>query len=386
MVLRGTGWNGILSEGHQAQSGVKFGKEKRKMSTIPETMKAAILLGPNQLEVKEVPTPKPGPMEVLLKVASCACCSTDVALMAKPFPGQPPYGSFIPGHEYAGEVVALGDTVDEFKIGQRVAVEAHLGCMRCRNCRVGNYTACLNYGTPKHRANGMTSNGGFAQYVVNNINTVHAIPDHVGFNEAALITNLGCVLYGFQTVGGYVAGDHVAVIGPGPLGLISAQVARAFGAEMVYLIGTRASRLTKGAETGAHRVINIHEEDPVKVVLEGTNGVGADLVIESSGASDAPMMAIKMVKPMGKILLLGFPHEPVLVDLEDVLMKNKSIYAVRGEGWANLRRAVSLIGSGKIDLKPYVTHTFPLEEINTAFKTFIERIGGAVKVVVKPNE
>jgi len=356
------------------------------MANIPETMKAAVLVGPNELVVKEFPTPKPGPMEVLLKVEACACCSTDVALMAKPFPGQPPFGSFIPGHEYAATVAALGETVDEFKVGDRVAVEAHLGCLRCRNCRLGNYTACLNYGTKKHRANGMTSNGGFAQYVVNNINTVHRIPDHVEFDEAALITNLGCVLYGFETVGGYVAGEHVAVIGPGPLGLISAQVAKVFGAERVYLIGTRASRLSKGSETGADRIINVHEEDPLAVVLKETGGVGADLVIESSGAKDAPMTAIKMAKPMGKILLLGFPHEPVLVDLEDLLMRNKSMLAVRGEGWANVARAVSLLGSGKVRLKPYVTHAFPLEEITTAFKTFVERIGGAVKVIVKPNE
>jgi L-iditol 2-dehydrogenase len=356
------------------------------MADVPETMKAAVLVGPNELVVREVPTPKPGPMEVLLNVKVCACCSTDVALMAKPLPGQPPYGNFIPGHEYAGTVAALGETVDEFKVGDRVAVEAHLGCLRCRNCRVGNYTACLNYGTKKHRANGMTSNGGFAQYVVNNINTVHRIPDHVEFDEAALITNLGCVLYGFETVGGYVAGDHVAVIGPGPLGLISAQVAKVFGAERVYLIGTRASRLSKGSETGADRVINVHEEDPLAVVLKETGGVGADLVIESSGAKDAPMTAIKMAKPMGKILLLGFPHEPVLVDLEDLLMRNKSMLAVRGEGWANVARAVSLLGSRKVTLKPYVTHAFPLEDITTAFKTFVERIGGAVKVIVKPNE
>ena len=356
------------------------------MPTIPETMKAAVLMGPNQLEIKEVPTPKPGSMEVLLKVESCACCSTDVALMAKPLPGQPPYGGFIPGHEYAGTVAALGQTVDELEVGDRVAVEAHLGCMRCRNCRVGNYTACLNYGTEKHRANGMTSNGGFAQYVVNNINTVHPIPDHIGFDEASLITNLGCVLYGFQTVGGYVAGDHVVVIGPGPLGLISAQVAKAFGAETVYLIGTRASRLSVGAQTGADRIINVHEEDPVEVVLKDTNRIGVDLVVESSGAKDAPMMSIKMVKPMGKILMLGIPHEPVLVDFEDLLMKNKSIHTVRGEGWANVARAVSLLGSGKVTLKPYVTHAFPLDDISTAFKTFVERIGGAVKVIVKPNE
>lgn len=356
------------------------------MSSIPETMQAAVLMGPNQLEVQEVPTPKPGSMEVLIKVDSCSCCGTDVAIMDKPLAGQPPFGDFIIGHEYVGTIAALGDDVDEFQIGERVAVEAHLGCLRCSHCRVGNYTACLNYGTPKHRANGMTSNGGFAQYVVNNINTVHRLPDHVDFTDAALTTNLGCILYGIETVGGYVAGLHVAVIGPGPIGLITAQVAKALGAERVYLIGTRASRLEKGAEHGADRLINIHEEDPVETILAETNGAGADLVIESSGATDAPMTAIKMAKPMGKILMLGIPHKPVLVDFEDLAWKNKHIYTVRGEGWGNAARAVSLLGSGKITLKPYVTHTFPLKEINTAFDTFVKRIDGAIKVVVKPNE
>ena len=355
------------------------------MSTLTETMKAAILTGRNNLEVNAIPIPEPGPMEVLLKVGSCACCSTDVALMDEPLPGQPPYGSFVPGHEYAGVVAALGPDVDEFKLGDRVAVEAHLGCLRCKNCRVGNYTACLNYGTAKHRANGMTANGGFAQYVINNINTVHAIPDHIEFDEAALITNLGCVLYGFETIGGYVAGNRVVVIGPGPLGLISAQVAKTLGAEKVFLIGTRASRLNKGGETGADRLINVHEENAVDCVLAETDGVGADLVVESSGAKEAPMMAIKMLKPMGKILMLGMPHEPVLVDFKDLLLNNKSIHAVRGEGWANVSRAVSLLGSGKITLQPYVTHSFPLDEITAAFETFVKRIDGAVKVIVKPN-
>jgi len=133
-------------------------------------------------------------------------------------------------------------------------------------------------------------------------------------------------------------------------------------------------------------VINVHEEDPLEIILKETKGIGADLVVESSGAKDAPMTAIKMLKPMGKILMLGIPHEPVLVDFEDLLMKNKSIHTVRGEGWANVARAVSLLGSGKVRLKPYITHSFPLDDISKAFKTFVERIGGAVKVVVKPNE
>ncbi|HWU38703.1 MAG TPA: alcohol dehydrogenase catalytic domain-containing protein, partial [Candidatus Acidoferrum sp.] len=187
---------------------------------IPEKMKAAVLLGPNLLKVGEVKTPEPGPADVLIRVASCAICSSDVSLLAHAWPGQPPYGEFIPGHEYSGVIAAKGSAVDGFQVGDRVSVEAHYGCGTCRNCRRGNYTCCLNYGRPEkgHRANGFTTNGGFAQYVVNHMNTLYRIPDSVGFEEASMITNLGCVLYGMETVGGYIVGDQVAVIGPGPLG------------------------------------------------------------------------------------------------------------------------------------------------------------------------
>ncbi len=348
---------------------------------------AAVLMGPNQLEIKEVDTPSPGPADILIKVEACTVCSSDVSLIAKPWAGQPPYREFIPGHEYSGTVAALGETVDEFKVGDRVAVEAHLGCLRCINCRRGNYTACLNFGNRKkgHRANGFTTNGGYAQYVVNHVNTVYRIPDSIDFNEASLITNLGCVLYGFETVGGYIVGDHVVVIGPGPLGLISVQVAKALGAGKVYLIGTRESRLKVGEFIGADLVINANERDPLKIILEETRGVGADLVVESSGGSGAPQMAIQMVKRMGKILLLGIPSEPVQVDFANLLQENKSIYTVRGEGWANCARAVSLWASGKVNLKSLVTHSFAFKDIREAFNTFVERKGGAIKVTVNPS-
>jgi L-iditol 2-dehydrogenase len=361
--------------------------ETGKYIEIPDRMRAAVLAGPKNLEVREVVTPTPGPQEVLIKVAACAICSSDVSLIEKAWAHQPPYGSFIPGHEYSGTVAALGATVDEFRVGDRVAVEAHLGCMRCRNCRMGNYTACLNYGISEkgHRANGFTTNGGFAEYVVNHINTVYKIPSHVDFDEASLITNLGCVLYGFQTVGGFIVGDTVVVIGPGPLGLISVAVAKALCARQVLLIGTRDARLDMGTRLGADRVVNIHREDPLQVVRKATGELGADLVVESSGAADGPQMAIEMTRRMGKILLLGFPQEAVPADFGSLGKDNKTIYTVRGEGWANVGRAVSLLESGRVSLAPLATHSFALGEIQEAFRTFTERLGGAIKVCVHPN-
>ncbi len=353
-----------------------------------KTMRAVVLMGPNKLEVREVPVPVPGPEDVLIKVEACALCGTDVSLIAEPMPGQPPYGEFIIGHEYAGTVVGLGETVDEFKIGDRVAVEAHLGCRRCENCRVGNYTACLNYGNRKkgHRANGFTTNGGNAQYVVNHINTVYKIPDSLSFDEASLITNVGCVLYGYETLGGYIVGDTVAVIGPGPLGLISAEVARALQAKKVILTGSRESRLKTAEKLRIDRLVNVQKEDPYDVIMQETNGKGADIIVESSGSEDGFNLAVKATKRMGQVLLLGFSHHPIQAELAPVGLNNKSLLSVRGEGWGNVGRAMTLYERNAIDLKPLVTHHFSITDIELAFKTFVERIDGAVKVVSHPNQ
>lgn len=354
---------------------------------VPAMMKAVVLAGPDRLEVKDMPTPVPGPADVLIAVESCALCSTDVSLISHPLPGQPPYGEFIIGHEYSGRVVALGETVDEFAIGDRVAVEAHLGCQRCRNCRLGNYSACLNYGNRRkgHRANGFTTNGGNAQYVINHINTVYRIPDHVSFDEASLITNLGCVLYGYETMGGYIVGDTVAVIGPGPLGLTSAIAARALGAGKVILTGTRASRLKIAERLPIDRIVNTSEEDPYEAIMKETDGMGADIIIESSGSEKGMDLAIKATRRMGKILLLGFPHVPALADMETLALNNKHIFTVRGEGWANVGRAISLLDRKSVDLKPLITHSFPIDRIDEAFSTFVNRKDGAIKVISKPQ-
>jgi len=181
-------------------------------------------------------------------------------------------------------------------------------------------------------------------------------------------------------------GDVIVVIGPGPLGLISVEVAKALCAAKVYLIGTRASRLQAGKDLGADRLVDVHQEDPIQVIRQETNGIGADLVVETSGSPQGLQMAIEMAKRMGKILLLGFPDEPVNTDFSLLGKNNKHIYTVRGEGWANCGRAASLLASGKVNLKRLVTHSFSLSNISEAFRTFEERIGGAIKVVVKPND
>ncbi|RKX75814.1 MAG: alcohol dehydrogenase [Spirochaetes bacterium] len=353
---------------------------------IPEKMKAAVLYNFKDIRVEEREVPAPGDDEVLIKIAACGICGTDVKIITHGMPKQPPFGEFIIGHEYAGEVVKTGKTVDEFKVGDRVAVEIHKGCGRCKNCIMGHYTACLNYGNIEkgHRANGFTCNGGFAEYAVNHVNTLYKLPDHISFDESTIITTAGTCIYGIDMTGGYIPGDTVAVLGPGPIGLMSVQVARALGAGKIILTGTREERLELGKKLGADHTINIKEEDLNQRMMELTDGLGADLVLEAAGGENSLQQALESVRKGGKICLLAFYKKPVTADISIAVRNGVNLYTVRGEGRMSVGRALALMAQGRITGKPLITHTFPLEKINEAFKTFMERIGGAMKVVVHP--
>jgi L-iditol 2-dehydrogenase len=298
----------------------------------------------------------------------------------------PPYGEFIFGHEYAGEVVALGSTVDEFRVGDRVVVEAHMGCRRCENCIRGLYTACLNSGNMKrgHRANGFTTNGGLAEYALNHVNTLYRIPDGISYEEAVVVMTAGSPLYGLERAGGYFAGETVAVLGPGPIGLMALQLVKALGAVRVILTGTRPSRLALGKELGADVIVNSREQDPVAAVRETTNGRGADVSIECAGADDTFDQAIKMTKPGGRVILVAYYHGPVTADVADAVRRNLTIYTERGEGGTSVGRALALLAAGRIRAKPLVSQIFPLTDVHRGFEVLEKRIGDPIKVIFHP--
>jgi L-iditol 2-dehydrogenase len=301
-------------------------------------------------------------------------------------PSMPPYGEFIFGHEYAGDVAAVGSSVDEFQVGDRVVVEAHMGCRRCENCIRGLYTACLNYGNRArgHRANGFTTNGGLAEYALNHINTLYQIPDGVTYDEAVVVMTAGSPLFGLQNAGGYFAGETVAVLGPGPIGLMAIQLVKALGAARVVLTGTRESRLRLGEQLGADLTVNSKEADPVAAVMEATHGKGADLVIDCAGADETFDQSLKMAKPGGRVVLVAFYHGPVTADVSHAVRRNLTIYTERGEGGTSVGRALALLAAGRIRAKPLITHAFPLSEVQRAFEVFEGRIGDPIKVIVHP--
>ncbi len=356
-------------------------------NSIPATMTAAVLHGLGDLRVQEMPVPQPGPMEVLVKVYACAICGTDPTVINKGWTGMPAFGSFIPGHEYSGQIVAVGPNVKDFKVGDRIAIESHKGCGYCMNCKRGRYTICLNYGKPEtgHRHYGFTTNGGYAQYVVNNVSTLYKVADNISYEEATLLTTAACVHYALDNIGGFLGGETVAVLGPGPIGLMAVQLSKALGAGTVFLTGTRESRLSVGKLLGADVTININEQDAVKVIKDATDGLGVELVIECSGAPKAVEDAYEMVMRGGRLSFVGDSHDRPTPNHRKFVLDDLKAAGVRGEGLGDCRRSLALFSQGRSKPKPLITHHFPLEKVNEGMDTFIQRKGGALKVILHPN-
>ena len=363
---------------------------------IPKTMKAWVLGNPNEISLIDKPLEMPGKAEVLVKIDAVAICATDLDVISHGPPaliegGLPFNKNFTPGHEYMGTVVALGPSVDEFDIGDRVTVEIHSGCGQCKRCRMGMYTSCHNYGinygnvNKGHRANGFTTDGGFKQFAVNNINTLIKVPDDMTDEEATLVVTAGTTMYGLTELGGLIAGESLVVIGPGPIGLLGVAVAKALGAGPVILIGTRDSRLEIGKKLGADYTLNVKsEKDIVEAVKSIVGNKGVDYVVECAGTEQALNDAIMMTNRGGKICLAAFPHESVKVNIPHMVINNIYMFGIRGEGKSATHRAMEFMKQKRFNAKLVHTHTFDLKDLPTALKYARERIDDAIKIVIRP--
>ena len=363
---------------------------------IPKTMKAWVLGNPYEISLIDKPVEMPGKAEVLVKIDAVAICATDLDVISHGPPalikgGLPFNKNFTPGHEYMGTVVALGPSVDEFDIGDRVTVEIHSGCGQCKRCRMGMYTSCHNYGlnygdvNKGHRANGFTTDGGFKQFAVNNINTLIKVPDDMTDEEATLVVTAGTTMYGLTELGGLIAGESLVVIGPGPIGLLGVAVAKALGAGPVILIGTRDSRLEIGKKLGADYTLNVKsEKDIVDAVKSIVGKKGVDYVVECAGTEQALNDAIMMTNRGGKICLAAFPHESVKVNIPHMVINNIYMFGIRGEGKSATHRAMEFMKQKRFNAKLVHTHTFDLKDLPTALKYARERIDDAIKIVIRP--
>ena len=375
----------------------KDGVEYANSMPVPDHMKAWVLGNPDELKLVDKEVPVPGKTEALVRIDAVAICATDLEIISYGTPalfegGLPFNKNFTPGHEYMGTIAALGPGVDEFEIGDRVTVEIHAGCGQCKRCRMGMYTSCHNYGLnygemdKGHRANGFTTNGGFAEYAVNNINTMIKVPENMSDAEATLVVTAGTSMYGLTELGGLVAGESVVVIGPGPIGLLAVAVAKSLGASPVVLVGTRKNRNRIGLELGADATIDARNEDVMARVKELVGPKGADYVVDCAGSETTVNQAVHMTNRGGKVCLAAFPKKPVEFDLGYLAVNNIYLFGIRGEGKSATHRAMAFMAEKRFDATKVHTHTFPMQDLPEALRYARERVDDAIKVVVSNRE
>ena len=240
------------------------------------------------LELRDVPEPEITDDEVLIEIKAAGICGTDVHVKHDTFPYWPPV---ILGHEFSGEIVEVGNSVSDWKVGDRVVGEPHtLHCGKCFLCRKGHIQNCLEKRSP-----GWGIDGAFTRYMKYPTNLLHRIPDHMSFEQGALVEPAANTVTDIIDRQAIEVGDFVVVLGPGPIGLLAAQVARVAGAREVMIVGAPADeelRLSTARRLGVEHVVNFAEADPVERCMALTGGKGADLVIECSGAPPAIAQAV----------------------------------------------------------------------------------------------
>jgi L-iditol 2-dehydrogenase len=380
--------NGFVTSGSDKEISMSATLATQTASQVlPQTMRALVLTSPGKFEIQTVPVPRPGAQEVLCKVGAVAICGSDPEIVRGDLAGTwPPAYPFTPGHEWAGEVVAIGPGVVDLAPGDRVAGQAHCGCGTCANCMEGRYTICENYGRPEsgQRHYGFVTTGAYAQYAVLSVKSVNRMPPSMSFREGALVDTAGVVLHGLE-LSGVRPGGTVAVIGPGPIGLIAMRMARLLGSARVIAVG-RGARLEAAEQAGADAMVNFEQGDPVQAVRAATGGRGVDEAIECSGAPGTFRQCVEMVRKGGRVVLLGVPQNHVQEPLpfKYVVHNEIAIYGSRANPNVS-RKVISLIGAGQLHVGDLVTHAFPLENFAVALDTFVKRRGGAIKVVVEPN-
>ena len=347
-------------------------------------MKALVLTAPSQFSIEDVENPRPGYQEVLCRVRAITICGTDAHLLRGDYPGfWPPSYPFIPGHEWAGEIVELGDGAAAlgWAVGDRVAGTSHDACGFCQKCVEGSYNLCENYGNMEvHHQYGHNWQGAFAEYVVHGIKSIFHLPDEMSFYEGALLDPASIALHTANR-GGIRTGDSVAVLGPGPIGLLAADAARAMGAGRVIVVG-RGDRLAKAKEMGAEAV-DYAAGDPVAAVRAATGELGVDVVLDCAGVPDSYRWAIAMLRKGGRCASVGIPVEDVTLSLQELVLYEKELVGVRATA-GEMRRVIPFVADGRMRVNELHTHTFPLDEFQTAIDTFNERRDGALKVIIEP--
>ncbi len=342
-------------------------------------MKALLLKGPGEAVLTELEKPSIGPQDVLIRSRAVGICGSDVEL----YRGIRPEGYYrypiVPGHEWSGEVVDVGERVRNISLGDKVVVEGFLFCGTCCNCRMGLTNLC----EAGYEEIGFTRTGGLAEYVAVPARQVHILSGDASLEEAALLEPTAVVAHAFLRAQPR-AGDSVVVVGDGTIGLLAVQLARLFSPAVLVLIGSRGERLELGRQLGATHTVNARENDPGSLLHSLIGSKGANLVFEGGNRPEGVEQALSLARRGGTVVLEGIAGSGARLSIESdiFVLKHLAVLGIFGASSAAWTYAVQVFRAGLLNLAPLITHRFALDEYQTALDTLISRQAKMLKVLV----
>jgi len=312
------------------------------------------------VEIREVPVPTVGPTDVLVKVKVASICGTDLHIYNwDPWAQGRIVPPLIPGHEFCGNVAAVGNEVTSVKEGDFVSAEMHVACGKCLQCRIGQGHICQNV-----KIIGIDQNGAFADYVVIPESNIWKLDPAIPHEYASILDPLGNAVH--TALSGDLAAKTVAITGCGPIGLFAIAVARACGAAQIFAIEVNEYRRNIARQMKADFVLDPATEDVRSIVREHTGGYGVDVLLEMAGHKDAAKLGFDILRTGGRVSLLGIPSRPMELDLaHDIIFKGATVLGINGrkmfETWFQM---TALLKAGKLELHPVITNRLPISDFS----------------------
>jgi L-iditol 2-dehydrogenase len=334
-------------------------------------MRAVVVERPGSAKLRHVPTPEPGPGEVLVRVGAAGICGSDVEVLEGRRPARFVRYPIIPGHEWAGMIEAVGPRVENLDEGAAVVAEGFRACGDCARCREGRTNLCA----ADYAETGFTHAGAFADFLCVPAHLVHRLPPETDLAAAAVLEPAACVAQGLLEVD-LRPGLTAAVVGSGTLGLLAIALLNRVSPARLALVGTRASRLALGEAMGATETWNVRQDEYPQP--------GFDLVFEAAGTPGGARTAVELARRGGTVMLEGISGQPSGIDADAVVLGHLRVQGIFGASRNAWRWVTELFADGLLDPKPLVTHSFPLEQYDAAFTTLAERNGDALKVQLTP--
>ncbi len=333
-------------------------------------MRAAVWQRPRELKVQERPDPEPGADEIVVRVGACGMCGTDVHIAEGEFPPTP--YPIVPGHEFAGEVVAVGSDVEELSVGAHVAVDPSLFCGHCDFCRVQRGNLCQNW-----NAIGDTVDGAFAELVKAPARNAYALPEGASARTGALVEPLACAVHGMRRLDPDT-GDSVLITGAGTMGLLLLQLLNHGGAAGITVVDRNERRLEIARSLGAD-----HVDTDVQATMADHRD-GFDVVVDATGVPAVVQQGLEAVRRGGKLMVFGVAPEEARVEVSPFRIYNDEITLIGSMAVLyTFVQAIELLRSEAVETEPLLTHTFPLDGFEDALATM--RAGEGIKVQVLPN-